>query len=128
MNQTQAIAKLKAAIGPGFAYRLNPAAKKAPQREAASEKARALSPKIEAAKTALAKREAELLAADAKYQEIKADLQAMRRDHSEARSTATACPITVGTSNSLFFSIKAQGDNWQELVDEVCSKKAAKGA
>jgi hypothetical protein len=33
--------------------------------------------------------------------------------------------ITVGVSNSMFFHIKAEGDSWEEVINQLTKKDAA---
>ena len=41
----------------------------------------------------------------------------------ELASEARHYRLTVGTSNGLFFSVKAQGDNWADVVAKVKEAK-----
>lgn len=118
MNQSQAIAKLKAALGRGFAYRLDPKAPKPAQRQDAADKLRAaLLCKKSAADAAKARYE-ELLK-DPKYVKLRAEADALSKECDKLAATTRHYPITVGVNNGMWFSIKAEGDNWQEVVDKV---------
>ena len=123
MNQKQALAKLRKALGPRFAYRTNSKALSADEREAASEQAKALLAQMKAAEDAMVARREELLR-DPAYLEMKAEFQRLRKEREEVCGKARAKPITVGTADSMFFSVMAEGDNWAEVVAQVEKGKA----
>jgi hypothetical protein len=66
---------------------------------------------------------AAILAADAEYQVFKADHEAAKKLVERLGSTMRRHKITVGTSNGLFFSIKAEGDSWEDVLDKLTAKK-----
>lgn len=118
MNQTQALAKLKQIIGPKLGYRIDKDAPGPDERERRrAEFLRTRDAMMEADK-ARAERLAEVLAADAEYQRLKAA-------HAEAKRAHEAVPsyhrkrITVGRVGSMFFSVVADGDCWAEVVEKA---------
>lgn len=121
MNQTQAIAKLKKIIGKGFGYRVDPKALNAEERDAASIKARALREQKVAAEEAMQARRNEVLRGDATYQSLKIEYEALRKAHEVASRGLYRKRITVGHVSSMFFSVRADGDNWDEVVAKVAA-------
>jgi len=122
MNQTQALAKLKKLLGPKVGYRINAKAPTADERQAAREGLESLQLEAAAADRAREARLAELLANDADYQRLKAETLAAKRALVDARATVNCYRITVGVSGSMFFSVMAEGDHWDEVVGIVAAK------
>jgi len=123
MNQTQALAKLRKVLGADMAYRTNPKALNAEQRDAARvvwQEARAIAEAAEAARVA---RLNALLAGDAEYQALKAQAAATKKTADNARAGLYSYRITVGVRNAMFFSIRAEGDNWDEVVTKITKGK-----
>lgn len=122
MNQTQALAKLKRLLGPKLGYRINAKAPTADERA----ELRAGFDELQAAeKAAEAAREArlvELLANDAAYQRLKAEAIAAKKAAADVRGKLYRYRITVGVSGAMFFSVMAEGDNWDEVVRIVAAK------
>lgn len=125
MNQAQAIAKCTKIIGKTFGYRVDPKALNAEERDVAKEKSRALMAQRQAAEKAMQDRRAEILKGDATYQTLKAEYEALKKAHEIASSGLYHKRITVGSVSSMFFSVRADGDTWAEVV-EVLTAKAAK--
>jgi len=123
MNQTQALAKLKKLLGPSVGYRINAKAPTADERAELREGFPALQRAEEETKAAREARLVELLAGDARYQELKAAATAASKAAAEARGRLYRHRITVGVSGSMFFSVMAEGDNWDEVVAVVAAKQ-----
>lgn len=118
MNQAQAVAQLRKALGSKFAYRLDPKAPTAEEREdirAAWQAAKAVADEAVAARKA---RHEELMA-DPLYRELAAKAKAAQDAADKARSGLYRHRVTVGTVSSMFFSVKAEGDNWAEVVSKA---------
>lgn len=118
MDQTQAIAKLKNIIGPKFGYRVDKKAPCADERERRHAEAKRLRAEMRAADEARIARMNAVLAADADYQMLKAQHQEAKRSH-EAVPSWHSKRITVGRVGSMFFSVVADGDNWEEVVEKA---------
>ena len=115
MNQTQAITKLKRLLGPKLGYRIDPKALDAEGRESARVLARELTAKKIAAEEAMNARRAELLR-DPIYQGLRREFSSLRDQQEQAQGAARHMRITVGTTGGVFFNVKAEGDNWDEVV------------
>lgn len=123
MNQTQAIAKLRKLLGSKLGYRIDKDAPDAEQREKIREAWQAAKQIADAAEAARDARYKELLQ-DARYQELKAAAIDTKKAAEMARSGMYRKRITVGRVTGPFFSIDADGDNWDEVVETVANKKA----
>ena len=119
MNRTQALAKLKKVLGKNLAYREDPAALVGDEREAAEVKRKVFRDLQKLFGELRDARRAEVLAADAEFQRLSAQYSAAREAANKASGDAYGRRITVGTSSDLFFHVKAEGDNWQEVVDKL---------
>ncbi len=69
----------------------------------------ALSSQMEARRLAI-------LQADAEYQQLKAAHAAAKQICEDMAAISSHYRITVGTTSSLFFHVKAQGDSWEEVI------------
>lgn len=118
MNQTQALAKLKKIIGPKLGYRIDKGAPDADERERRRAEFLRTCDLMLAADQARAARLAEVLAADAEYQRLKAAHAAAKREH-EAVPSYHRKRIMVGRVGPLFFTTLADGDCWAEVVDRA---------
>lgn len=125
MERVVAIKKLGKILGKSLGYRVDP---KAPTREEREEARRRL-PDLTAAKQqaekAMIERRQAVLAADTLYQELVAAHKAARERADRTFSITHHFRITVGTTSSLFFHVKAQGDSWEEVINELSLKQAA---
>lgn len=124
MDRTTAITKLRKLLGKTMGYRVDPAAPKQEKRDAAHA---ALGPSIENRKTLVEqkeKRAAAILAADAEYQRLKAEAKAASEKVEALSAVARGYKITVGTTNGLFFVVKAEGDSWEQVISKLTAKEA----
>ena len=123
MNQSQAIAKLRKIIGAGFAYRIDPDAPAAEQRDEirrAWRDAKELERKATAARQA---RYLELLKTDAEYQRLCAEVKKAEAAASKAGAGMNRHRVMVGRDMGFAFSVFAEGDNWDEVVAKASEKK-----
>ena len=127
MNRTQAIAKLRPILGKKIAWREDDRALVGEAREAAELKRLEAAAASEAARAARRAHYEALLAGDAEYQRLKAEAEAAETAAKQAAGFAYRHRITVGTIDSVLgaFWVKAEGDNWQEVVDILTKKKIA---
>ncbi len=126
MNQTQAITKLRKVIGKTFGYRVDKSAPTAEERAAMRvvfDEAKRVADEAEAARVA---RFNEVLRSDALYQELKAKAKAASAAKEKADSGLYRRRITVGSVGSIFFTVRAEGDNWTEVVEKVCGGDGGK--
>ena len=115
MNQAQALAKLRKVIGPKLGYRIDPKAPSAEQREEARTKLRDARERRDAVEAAMKARREELLR-DPTYQELRKQYQSLDEECSLHSSRSYKKRITVGVAGGMFFSVRAEGDNWDEVV------------
>lgn len=123
MEKSVAVRKLHKILGKGFGYRVDPKALKREGREKAQEELKAALAERNKARDDLEARRLEILASDQEYQKRLAAKKAAQARVDALSARAHRQPITVGVSNSMFFLVKAEGDNWQEVLEKV-----AKGA
>lgn len=126
MNKTTAIRKLKALLGKQFAYRENPKAPTADEREEKRDQLRIVVPQHAAAREAQTARMEALLKGDAEYQRLKAETKRLAERKDALSRGLYSHRIDVGTVSNgplALFHIKFSGDNWQEVVDAVTATK-----
>lgn len=129
MDRATAVRKISKLIGKGFGYRIDDNAPTLEEREAAKPELAAASAEVSRLKALKDSRHEAILKADAEYQELFAALKAARDRHSKLTSMQFSHKVTVGNTINAggigFFSVMAEGDNWQEVVDKLTKKKAA---
>lgn len=125
MERTVALKKLEKLLGKNLGWRINP---KAPtQDERAAAKA-AVPSVIEARKSLEAQRDARreaVLAADEEYQTLLSAAKAAMENAKQILSTTRRYRITVGTLESGFFLVKAEGDSWEDVIAKLAPEKVA---
>lgn len=125
MERAVAIKKLGKILGKSLGYRVD---LKAPDQDDRDE-ARAKLPDATAKRKALSERmearRLEILQADAEYQRLKADHADAKKVCDELFGITCRYRFTVGTSNSLFFMVKAQGDSWEEVIAKLSAERLA---
>lgn len=129
MDRAVAIKKLTKMLGKSLGYRVDP---KAPTRDEREEAQKALKPAIEERNKLREKKEARLqavLAADPEYQELKAACKAASEKVDRLSSISRHYKMTVGTTTDIaglgFFSVKAKGDSWEEVIAKLTEKRVA---
>jgi len=125
MERSVAIKKLGKLLGKSLAYRVDPKAPDQDDREEARAKLQVCLRRREALGKERTARREEILMADAEYQRLKAEHEKSKNDCEELSSIMRSYRFTVGTSNSIFFTIKAQGDSWEEVIAKLTQKQAA---
>jgi hypothetical protein len=115
MNQAQALAKLRKVYGTRVCARVDDKAPTESERDEARAKLRDANAKKKEAAEALEARRAELLR-DPVFQKLRAEHQAADREASELLGRTYRHRITVGVAVAGFFSVKAEGDNWSDVV------------
>lgn len=122
MDQTQALTKLRKLLGANFGYRVNAKALNAKGRADAQARAIELRAKKLEAEAALSARRDELLK-DPTYQALRDEYDAVNVELDNSLHAARTKRITVGVTSDLFFTIKAEGDNWDEVVGLVANNR-----
>lgn len=127
MERIVAINKLRKLLGPKVAWRINPKAPTADEREAA----KLAVPVVRAERDALLKqrdaRRDAILAADAEYQNLNTAYQAARKVVEKTSSLTYSYKIEVMTLGlgGIFYVQEAQGDSWEEIFAKLLAKKKA---
>jgi hypothetical protein len=126
MERTVAIKKLGNILGKGFGYRVDPKAPDQEERDAARIELKAANAEREDIKSKLEARRKAILEADAEFQSLQAAYTAARQHADKLMSRSYHYKITVGnTVGGMFFSVKAQGDSWEDVIGKLTEKQAA---
>lgn len=128
MERVVAIKKLGKMLGKSLGYRVDPRAPTPEERAQATEEAKALSAAFKEAEAAETARLNAILEADVEYQELKAKRISLRKAKDNAWSKSRHFKITVGTTNSMFFHVKAEGDSWEEVIEKVDAELSGRKA
>jgi hypothetical protein len=119
MERAIAVKRLAKILGKNLGYRIDAKAPSSEEREKARAELDGLNAASKAAKEARDKRFNDLLAGDAEYQRLKAQAKQASEAAANASGIVMRRKITVGVSNSLFFHVKAEGDNWEEIFEKL---------
>lgn len=125
MERAVAIKKLGKILGKSLGYRVDPKAPVQEDRDEARAKLKVEVEKRNALDKLKSERMAAILKADEEYQRLKAEVEAARKTCSDLQSITMHYRFTVGTSNGMFFMVKAQGDSWEEIIAKLTEKQAA---
>jgi uncharacterized protein (DUF3084 family) len=123
MERAVAIKKLGKLLGKSLGYRVDPKAPDQDDRDVAREKLRVALVHREALKKEREARRDEILQADAEYQRLKTEQMKAAECCERLSATMRHYRVTVGTSNSMFFTIKAQGDSWEDVIAKLTEKE-----
>lgn len=121
MERTLAVKKLGKLLGKSFGYRVNDKASTAEERAAAQADLPAAIAKRKELQSRIDERRQAILAADVEYQALRAAYEEARKQADELSYTARSYKLTVGTSNSMFFHIRAEGDSWEEVIKKIAA-------
>lgn len=119
MERAVAIKKLTKLLGKHLGFRVDPKAPDKDEREGARLQLKEDFPKQVALRQAMDARKAELLRGDAEYQRLADEHKAARKHCEKLQATSGQYRFTVGTTSSIFFMVKAQGDSWEEVIAKV---------
>lgn len=122
MERSVALKTLGRLLGKKLGYRIDP---KAPTQEERETAKAALSPAIEERKRLKEQRDARyeaILAADTEYQNLLSSYRAASENVDVLLNVMRRRKITVGTSEGMFFLVKAEGDSWEEVIDKLTVK------
>jgi len=126
MERSVAVKRLHKMLGPKFGYQIDPKALMHDEREAEKEQHQEAVTVRDNTRAELQRMRTEHMAkleATDEYKaiQLKLEEQKKRAQHLAARQMARR--FTVGTSNSLFFHVAAEGDSWEEIFDKLKEKK-----
>lgn len=125
MERVVAIKKLGRILGKSLGYRVDPRAPSREEREEAQRQLPALNATKQQAREAMVARRAALLASDQQYQELVAAYEDAKKRAERTFSISRHYKFVVGTTNSMFFHIKAEGDSWEEVIEKLSTKAVA---
>lgn len=129
MNQRQALAQLRKHIGKDIAWRENPKAGTAEEREAHHAKCAQLREEETAVKAQWEALRQKLLS-DPEYVALTERLKTLREEKQRESSFSHAYPLTVGRvhngeSGFRFFRVLIQGDTWEDVVAKASQQHSA---
>lgn len=119
MERAVAIKKLSKMLGKSFGYRVDMKAPDQEQRDEARAKLKIASAERDALIKQREARLQEILQADAEYQRLQAAQKEARKHCDELLVISSRYRFTVGTSSSMFFHVKAQGDTWEQIIAKL---------
>ena len=125
MERAVALKKICKLLGKKTRYRIDTKAASREERDAARAK---LSNAVKARNELQEKRndrQRAILAADAEYQSLLAAHKAAVENSDKLLSIMRHHKITVGTDEGFFFSVKAEGDSWEEIIEKLTAKQHA---
>ena len=126
MERAVAVKKLVKLLGKKFGYRIDNKAASREEREAAQEALKPAWAKRDALREKKEARFRAILAADAEYQSLYTAHLAARDEVDRLSSITRHHKITVGTCSSMFFSVVAEGDSWEDVIAKVQQKQEAR--
>lgn len=124
MERSVAIKKLTKLLGKDIAWRVDLKAPNEEGRIEAREKLKVVGGERDALAKQRDARMQELLQGDAKFQELRAAAKEAKDRADALLGLSHRYRFTVGTRNSMFFMIKAQGDSWEEVIRKVTADKS----
>ena len=123
MERAVALKKLGKLLGKSMGYRVDLKAPDQDDRDEALVRLKEERPVKEDLSKRMRTRELELLRGDAEYQRLKAEYDEARKRCETLSYTCNRYRFTVGIMGSLFFSVKAQGDSWEEVIAKVAKDR-----
>lgn len=125
MERAVALKKLGKLLGKSMGYRVDPKAPDQDDRDEALAKLREERPVKKTLDQQMEARRAELLKGDAEYQRLKAEYTEVAKRCDELSYICNRYRFTAGTMGQLFFSVKAQGDSWEEVIAKIEKERVA---
>lgn len=123
MERSVALKKLKRMLGKKLVWRINSKAPAPEDRGAARD---ALPAALAQRKTLAEQRDARqraILESDPEYQALKLAAKAAGENVERLSSITRHFKITVGTTEGMFFMVKAEGDSWEEIIGKLNEAK-----
>lgn len=124
MRREDAIKKLGKLLGKNLGYRVDPKAPDQDDRDEAQANLSIQRPIRDELKKQMELRLKAIIAADEEYQRLKAEHAIVNKTCEELGSILHHYRFTVGVSNSLFFTVRAQGDSWEDVITKLTKEKA----
>lgn len=118
MERPEALKRLRRILGKQFAYEYRPDAPSDEERAEAKELHAGLVAERKAISEAMAERQRALLQ-DPEYQRLRGLYKAADNAVTKNNGNLYLYKFTVGTSNKLFFHVKAQGNSWEEIFAKL---------
>jgi hypothetical protein len=123
MNQKQAVAKLRKILGPKMGWSINSNALTAEERAEQAALSTELRAKEHALKEQLTAMREKLLS-DPTYVALRTQWNETKDAADRAWGRSYRKPIDVGTQGAMFFTIKASGDNWEDVLAQLSSRNS----
>lgn len=121
MNSKQALARLRKVLGPKAGYRIRNDSPDADERARLTAEIPGKLAERNAAREALEARRKELLM-DPLYLSLVERYRKLQHESAEMVGRNNLARITVGRVNSLFFTVAAQGETWNEVFEKLKEK------
>lgn len=125
MERAVALKKLGKILGKSLGYRVDLKAPDQDERDEAMATLREEGPKRDAISKQMEERRLALLQADPEYQRLKAAHAEVKKRCDDLLSISCRYRFTVGTTTTLFFTVKAQGDSWEQVIAKLTTEKQA---
>jgi hypothetical protein len=119
MERSLAVKKLGKLLGKNLGYRVDSNAPTQDEREAAKAALPAVTQERKEISERMQARKNELLEADSEYRELMAKYKTVRDNADRLVSISHTYKFTAGTSNGMFFVVRAQGDTWEDVIDKI---------
>lgn len=124
MERSVAIKKLGKILGKSLGYQIDLKAPDRDDRDEANAKLASTKLKRDALMKQMEARKNAILQADTEYQQLTTAYHDAYEYCKELFTITCRYRFTVGTSNGLFFEVRAQGDSWEEVIAKLTKKRA----
>jgi hypothetical protein len=124
MTPAEGQKRVKAILGERAAWRDSKTATSPEARKYAHERLTLLRDEY-ARVTALREARMRELLADPQYQQLAAQAATLRKERDQAQSNALRYRLLVGINKGWCFEVKAEGDNWSDVVSKLAAKERA---
>ena len=123
MDKNTAVKKLHKILGKGFGYRVDPKALLREERDEARAALKGATAERDKLRAECEARRQAVLDADKEYQERYEAYKAARKQVDQLSGKLHSYRVTVGNTSNAggfgFFHVKAEGDNWEEVLEKV---------
>jgi hypothetical protein len=119
MERSIAVKKLHKILGKGFGYKVDPKAPLQEDRDKVRAVLKSAISERDRLRAECAERQKAVLDGDQEYQKRYKALKAAREYVDKLSWTTHHYRVTVGNSSGMFFHVKAQGDNWEEVIEKL---------
>ncbi|MFZ5735642.1 hypothetical protein [Rhodopseudomonas palustris] len=125
MERSVALKKVEKLLGKSFRYRVNLKAPNADGRAEARKRLEIAESAHSSVSRQLSARTSELLRGDLEYQRLSAEYKSTREKSADLRLTSSSYRFTVFVSSGFFTKVEAEGDSWEEIIDQLNRKRGA---